>query len=208
MKDLKENQKVRITFKMEDGCEKYLHCSLKSFLGDRIVLNYPAEAVFYAKYLREGEDVKVEIFTPSGVKTFFAVILDAPVEHDFTIEFVEDCENIQRRRYPRVNYKTKLIIQRTRGNVVTNTVDLSAGAVRFESDIRFAEREAVTCMIFFSQQSRSVHCKGIVVKKEHLLQNEYILLFTEINELEKVYIDEFCLKIIEKEDNPKETQAK
>lgn len=196
MGEIRENQKTKLLFKTEDGSEKELDCSVKKFDKDRISLNYPYDAMDYVDYLQEGDEVTVKIFTPLGVRIFDAVVLDSPLEPEFVVEYVENSTNIQRRSYPRINLKTKVIIEREENdNIVTHTIDISGGGIRFFYEGKIYPGEEVGVLLYLPYMIRSVQAIGVIMKNDNLPKNEYVLLFTEISERERDKIIKQCFEI-------------
>jgi len=195
MGEIRENQKAKITFKTVHGCEKEYACSIKKVYADRISLNYPRELFSYADYLQEGDEVNIKIFTPYGIKMFNAMILDSPSRGEFVIESVEDFIEVQRRKYLRMNLNTKIIIQREEENIVTKTIDISGGGVRFTHTGDFQKHETVGCMLYLPMELNSVKAQGIILKGEHLQKDEYVILFTKIEERSRDKIVKTCFDI-------------
>lgn len=195
MGEIKENQRVKLSFKTASGSEKEYECSIKDIFTDRISLNYPRELMSYADCLQEGDEVNVKILTPTGIKMFDAMIIYSPAEGDFVIESVEDFIRIQRRKYLRMDLNTKVIIQRAERNIVTNTLDISGGGIRFIYEGQFRENESVDCMLSIPMELHSVSAHGIILKGEHLPKDEHVLLFTKIDEKSRDKIIKTCFDI-------------
>lgn len=199
MSEISENQKTKLSFKTVNGSEKEFDCEIKKVYNDRISLNFPKELINYAAYLQEGDEVNVKIFTQLGIKIFNAMILNSPLEHDFVIESVENYIEIQRRKYARTDVKTKIIIERGEGdekrNIVTQTLDISGGGVRFLYEDRFAERETVSCYLYLPMELHSVKATGMILKDQHLPKDEHVLLFTKIEEKDRDKIIKKCFEI-------------
>lgn len=200
MNKISINQNVEVCFKIADGSEIKLSCSVKNILEDRIYLNFPAEIFSYTNYLTEGDEVNVKIFTPFGIKIFDAIILHSPLERNFVIEFVEDYIEVQRRKYLRAPLKTKIIIERAnKNNIITHSLDMSAGGVRFFYEGTFAENEFVKAYLYFNKMSRSIQLRGIILKAQHLPRNEHVVLFTHIDEFEREIINKRCITLTTKD---------
>jgi c-di-GMP-binding flagellar brake protein YcgR len=196
MSEIKEEQLVKLFFKAADGSEKELDCSIKKIYKDRLSINFPKEIIYYTDYLQEGEEVTAKIFTPSGIKIFDAIILNSPLEPEFIIEFVENYIEVQRRKYLRADLETKVIIERSeKGNIVTRTLDIGGGGVRFLFDGNFDYKETVNCLLYLPMYLSSIKATGIIIKDEHLGAKEYVLVFTKIDERERDKIIKKCIEI-------------
>lgn len=196
MSEIKQEQKAKLTFKTADNSEKEFDCFIKDVQKDRLSLRFPEEILAYADYLEEGNELPVKIFTPSGVKAFDAVILNSPLESEFVIEFVENHIEIQRREYLRVELETKLIIERIENtNIITRTLDIGGGGLKFFYEGSFKPDEIVGCLLYLPYQIHSVKAQGIIKESPYLNKNEHILLFSKIDENERARIVKQCFDI-------------
>lgn len=194
MGEIREDQQTKLFFKVAGDSEKELECSIKKVYADRISLNFPKDIIDYVDYLQEGDEVNVKIFTPSGIKMFDAIILNSPLEPEFIIEFVEDYLEIQRRQYLRMEFSTKILIERARSNIVTHTYDIGGGGLRFFYEGSLENKEIVNCRLFLPDMP-SVPFQGIIIKEKHLKENEYVLMFTKIEENDRDKIIKKCFEL-------------
>ncbi|HNW26507.1 MAG TPA: PilZ domain-containing protein [Candidatus Gastranaerophilaceae bacterium] len=196
MGEVRRNQKIQISFKTNDGTEKIFECKIKELYSDRLMLDYPKDIVFYAEYLSEGEEIYVKIFTPAGIRAYNALILDSPLSENFIIEYVDSNIQIQRRAYARAPLKTKIIIERfDEPNIVTHTVDIGGGGIRFYFDGHFNRNELVNCRLYLPLQMTSVKAQGHIIEKPHLQTGEHVILFNKINEFDRDKIIKKCFEI-------------
>lgn len=194
MGEIRENQQTKLFFKVADGSEKELNCTIKEIYSDRISLNFPEEVNNYSDYLQEGDEVSVKIFTPAGIKAFDAVILNSPLDNDFVIEFVEDYLEIQRRMYLRIEFEAKVLIVKGKINIVTHTLDIGGGGIRFYYEGLLENKETVICHLFLPEFP-TINAQGIIVKEAHLKKNEYVMVFTKIEEKDRDKIIKKCFEL-------------
>lgn len=196
MGEIKENQKVKLSFITAGGYKQEIDCLIKEVFSDRISLDFPDEILDFAESLEEGSELMVKVFTPSGVKVFDSIVLYSPLEHDFVIEYAEIEKEIQRREYTRVLLETKVVIQRRagKGNIVTNTVDVSGGGIKFYYDGGFEPEEEVNVALFLPQ-SKAVQARGIIIYNQKLAATEHVLYFTDIDESDRDRIVKVCFDI-------------
>lgn len=193
---IREDQKAKLSFIMADNSEKELDCLIKNIYNDRLSLTFPKETLSYAQYLQEGNEVPVKIFTPSGIRMFDAMILNSPLESEFVIEYVEDSIQIQRREYSRCHLETKIIIERKEAdNLVTHTLDIGGGGIRFFFEGNFSQNEEVGCRLYLPLQVASIVARGHIVTKPHLLPGQHILLFDKISEVDRDRIVKKCFEL-------------
>lgn len=196
MSELNENQAIKLFFKVADGSETSLECTVKHVYKDRVSLNFPPETMYYVDFLQEGDEVEVKIFTPLGIKMFNAIILNSPLEYDFVIEFVENFIEIQRRKYLRADLETKIIIERAENqNIVTHTIDIGGGGIRFFYEGVFKHNETVQCMLYLPMYLNSIKATGIIMREGVQKENEHVLVFTKIEEPERDKIIKKCLEL-------------
>lgn len=191
---IRENQLVKLFFKVAEGSEKELNCTIKKIYKDRIALVPPEETIDYVDYLQEGDDVSVKIFTPAGIKAYDAIVLNSPLENEFVIEFVENYIEIQRRKYLRMDYEAKVLVQVGFTKVVTQTIDIGGGGIRFASETPFEPNQTVTCHLFLPD-SPTIQAQGIIIKEKHLKENEYVIFFTKITENDRTKILQKCFAL-------------
>lgn len=194
---IRENQLTKLFFKTDDNSEQELNCSIKKVYNDRISLNFPKEIENYADYLEEGDDVNVKIFTPAGIKMYDAIILDSPMEGEFTIEFVEDyIKEIQRRKYIRADLNTKVILERgEKGNIVTHTFDIGGGGIRFYCNVPLEKGETIGSRLYLPKEIHSIVARGVILKEANMKPDEYVMMYTKIDERDRDKVIKQCLEI-------------
>lgn|SRR5574344_547116 len=195
MGDVRKNQKVELIFKTADGSEKTLTCKVKSFNTDRISLNFPAIVSEYSKYLDEGSDVKVKIYTPLGLNMFDAIIISSPTEPEFEVEYVENSLQIQRRNYLRVPVTVKIVLEREHQNpIIAKTIDLSGGGARFYYEGDIEDGEPVKLSLYIPDM-RLIQANGVIINKEFMKENEHVVYFKTIDEETRSRIIKKCFEI-------------
>lgn len=195
MGEIRKGQKVKLLVNTEEGLKKEFDCFIKGVYEDRLSLDFPQELLEYSDYLEEGEDIPVKIFTPLGVKSFNAAILDSPYEEDFTIEYVESTNDLQRREYVRVPFTAKVFIEtQDKRTVIAYTMDISGGGLKFLSEEEFEPQEQVKITIYMPDD-RSLQVKGVIIPNQYIPVNEHVLSFTEINEKDRDRIIKKCFEI-------------
>lgn len=196
MSEIAEGQKVKLSFRMADGSEKEFDCFINKVQKDRLYLDFSQEIFAYGEYLEEGTELPVRIFTPSGIRFFNTIVLNSPSESEFIIEYVENYTHIQRRAYGRARLKTKIIIERfEKTNVVTHTIDISGGGVKFVYEGVFKPDEPVGFLLYLPFEARSIKAKGIILKNEHLPHDQHVLFFTDISERDRDIVIKKCFEI-------------
>lgn len=195
MREIRKNQKAKISIILDNDSEKDFECYVKEVHSDRIYLDYPGEILKYGEYMQEGSILPVKIYTPSGIKMYDAIVLNSPLDSDFVIEYVEDYVHVQRRKYPRVILETKVIIERETENIVTKTIDVGGGGIRFLSNKKLNYNEKVRCMLYLPMHLESIKAEGTIIQAPHLPQGQYIMSFEKIFERDRDKILKKCFEL-------------
>lgn len=197
MKDLKSGQKVKLEFKTNLGEPKQIICDIAEAYKDRLKLKVSEEILNCAKYLLEGESVSASIYTSSGIEVMESIILNSPLEESFEIEYNENFKKIQRRNYVRVDAKVKVILQNSNELVVGTTVDVGGGGIRFEATkppLPIIDN-FYNAKIMLSEDEPSIQASGTVVRKNHFVPDEFLLIFEKISEQERNRVIKKCIQI-------------
>ena len=196
MSEIREDQKAKLSFQLPDNSYKELDCFVKGVYSDRLSLSFPKEMMSYANYLQEGEEIPIKIFTSAGVRMFNAMILSSPLEPEFVVEYDENNLPVQRREYTRALLETKIIIERLNAeNIVTHTLDIGGGGVRFYYEGKFEPSELVSCRLYLPFILASVKAQGHITQKTNLERNEHVVLFSEITDNERDKIVKKCFEL-------------
>lgn len=186
MSEIKEKQKAKLAIKLPDNSLKEFDCSVKEVFDDRLLLNFPQEVFNYMTYLEEGQELPVKVFTPTGVQAFNSIVLNSPMESDFVIEYALDHVKIQRREYLRAAVEAKIIIERfDNDNVAGLTIDISGGGIRFSCNGQIDSGEMVKCVLYLPQEVNSIKATGLIIKNEYMPEDQYVMVFSEIDEKDR-----------------------
>jgi len=138
LEDLEKGQSVKIKFKISPIKYHELTCPIKAVEQDRIGLGFPDEEMEVAKYLYEGREVEVLIYTDRGIYLFDSIVIDSPSEFAFTIELPQDKSKIQRREYIRIPLRTEFTLTKFGHTLKTQTINIGGGGLRFKADSELA----------------------------------------------------------------------
>lgn len=190
---IKKGLLTRLKIILEDNSTHEWECAVEDIDSDRLILAVPKENPEFMSLFTEGTEVSVGIYSSSGVSFFDSIIINSDPDSDFVIEYLCDCPKIDRRKYKRAYFETKALIERLTGqNILTTTIDIGGGSYRFISDTPFRENEWVNTRLRIPMEKISVRVAGTIIKKPHLLDNEYILLFNQLNMDDREMIIQSC----------------
>lgn len=192
---IKKGLKVQIEF--ESGFEKKsrIDCFITNFEEDRLDLMFPASKEEFIPYLTEGTEIKAFIYTFGGIQVLDSIVLNSPLDEDFTIEYHENTQTIQRRKYLRVPLNTEIFITLPEGNKKSETLDVSGGGIRFACGETLEDKKIYNGSLRLDKYESLIFFTGIVYKKSFLKPDEYVIEFTEIDEKNREKIIKKCVEL-------------
>lgn len=194
MAAIKKGLKVQIEFESGFGKKSRIDCYILDYEDDRIELMYPASKEEFIPYLSEGTELKAFIYTFGGIQVLDSIVLNSPLE-DFTIEYHEDTQIIQRRKYLRVPLITELFITLPEGNKKSETLDVSGGGIRFAFGETLENQKVYNGSLRLEKYEPLIFFTGIVSKKSFFKPDEYVIEFTEIDENSREKIIKKCVEV-------------
>ena len=118
------------------------------------------------------------------------------------IEFNEENQVIQRRKYLRMPYITDLYLQLEEGNIKVNTLDIGGGGVRFLFEKTLQDSQKINAQLRYAPYEPLIKLQGMILKKNFYKPNEYVLEFMQIKEEDRDKIIKKCIDL-EREQNKK-----
>ena len=188
---IKKGLKVQVEFNI--GSKKNI---LDTYIlepdSDRLTLSFPDSKREFAPYLREGVEIKVFLYTFTGIIVVNSVVYDSPFDGYFVVEFNEENHIIQRRKYLRMPYLTDFFLQHNDINIKTTTADIGGGGIRFNSDYPFVANMVLNVQLRLNPYEPLIKAEGTIIKKNFYRQNEFVLEFTKIDEKDRDKIIQKC----------------
>ncbi len=194
MKIVKSGQKVQLEFYTSPSEKMQIMCRIKFVDKDRLTLSYPDQIMRFCEFLTEGTEIRAFVFTEANIQILDSIVITAPNEDAFEIEYPEDYRTIQRRAYIRENLSYKIIIQTDSSTNSGLTKDMGGGGFRFVSEEQIQENSYIAVWISIDESMPSVKCHGKVSRKAHFKPNEYLMEFTEISEKDRNIIIKKCIE--------------
>lgn len=177
------------------GTKTRIDCYIVEPEGDRLTISYPESKAEFIPYLTEGTEIKIFVYSFTGIIIVDSIVYDAPFDGRMVIEFNEQHQVIQRRQYLRMPYITDLFIGKEDINIRANTVDIGGGGVRFLSEEPLKEMQEVKAQLRLAQFEPMIKIEGLILKKNFYKQNEYVLEFMQISEDNRNRIIQKCVQI-------------
>jgi c-di-GMP-binding flagellar brake protein YcgR len=140
--------------------------SLLDIQDGKILVYAPAEDAEAFDWVRQGQKVRIVITRPNGLWSFFPTVGQFVLKGSprFWLKLPEDIEHIQRRKHVRVKYtfplqltiETRLLpnqpvlpnkplpIAKPTAHLLLQSIDISAGGIRFKATTPFATGQLVT----------------------------------------------------------------
>lgn len=184
------------------GSRNRIDCYILEPEFDRLTISFPESKSEFIPYLTEGSELKAFIYTFTGIIIIDSIVYDAPFEGKMVIEFNEEHQIIQRRKYLRMPYITDLYLETEEGNHRTDTIDIGGGGVRFVSEKCFKNEESIKAHLRLAQFEPMLKVEGLILKKNFYKPNEYVLEFMQIDESDRDKIIQKCIHL-EREQNKK-----
>jgi len=195
MNKLEIGHTARLMFKISKIRSVNVTCCIKWLENDRIGLVLPEDQFDLAEYLYEGKELHVVAYTDFGIYNFDSVVIDSPYNHDFVIEFPEDSERIQRRGYVRMPLNLKLILEKGNNRIVTQTINISGGGIRFKVDEKLGVSEIWRFSIYLPKWKEYASGFGKVLYNINTLKNVVsVIKFTDIQESHRNKIIKICFE--------------
>ncbi|OGI01770.1 MAG: hypothetical protein A2104_09520 [Candidatus Melainabacteria bacterium GWF2_32_7] len=206
MEELKKGQKLKIKFNISSIRSYEITCLIKGIEDDRINLIYPENDLCFAKYLHEGKEVEVVIYSDKGIYVFDSMVIDSPFSIDFVIEFPEEKTKVQRREYIRAPIRADFTLKKGEYSVNSETINIGGGGVRFLTDKEFKISDKWKFTLNLSNYNVLVSGIGEIlysIKQENKIVS--VIKFSEIEESARNKIIKICF---EEEANGLRTRSK
>ncbi|MDD3236869.1 MAG: PilZ domain-containing protein [Candidatus Gastranaerophilales bacterium] len=194
MNTLLTGQKVQIEFSTSSTEKMQIVCRIAKIEKDRLTLEYPDKIMRFAEFLAEGTEIRAFVYTGSNIQVLDSIIITAPYEEAFEIEYPDDYITIQRRAYVREFLNCKIILQNDTMTTTGVSKDLGGGGFRFISKDKLPNNSYMSVWINLDDDAPSIKCHGKVSQKPHYKKDEYLVEFTEISENDRNRIIKECIR--------------
>lgn len=187
-------QRVRIGVETSEGQILQFFCYIKQVWSDRLKLIFAQSKQQFAQYLQEGSVVRLSIYTPSGILLMESMVISAPVDCEFEVEYTKSSKHIQRRKYVRAQVNYRLILEQNGKTFTALSEDIGGGGIRFVCDSNLATAH-VSGKLYIPDSTKSISFAGQIFVKPGFKQNEYLVTFDEISEDGRNKIIQKCLQL-------------
>jgi len=201
MEELEVSQKVKIIYKISSIRSEEVNCSVKWFEHDRIGMNFPENKKDLSKYLIEGKEIEVLIYTDKGIFVFDSVVIDSPFDPDFVVEIPEEKTQIQRREYVRIPVNQNIILMNADETIRARTINISGGGIRFRSSRDFRVQETWDFVLPLLRNNNTVEGSGKIlynIKHQNFSLRGVsiisVIKFTNIEEKDRNKIIKMCFE--------------
>lgn len=202
MSKIAKDTKVQIEFLTESKRRVFLDCYVMNSEKDRLVMRFPPKGNEFLPYLTEGAPIKAFIYTYTGIWIINSMIIEAPEDNIITVEFKEEHQVIQRRKYFRIFYQTEFVVEVGAKEILAKTVDISGGGVRFLSSQTIKTGEQYNAILTLTPGEKPIPLIGRIFRKDPSKLEEYVFEYTAIIEKEREKIIQKCI-FLERERNKK-----
>jgi c-di-GMP-binding flagellar brake protein YcgR len=195
MKELRSGLKVKLKFDISPVRSYEISCTIKWVESDRISLIYPSDRQELMKFLFEGKEVEVVIYSDKGIFIFDSIVMDSPFGTDFIIELPEEKTKIQRREYIRSPIKLDFFLSKDNQMVKTHSVNVGGGGIRFCCAKEFPITDIWNFAFRLPSEVKPIKGSGEILYS--IRQNQVVtsvIKFTEIGETERNKIIKACFE--------------
>lgn len=192
---ISKGHRAKIKFAISAIRHEEVICHVNYAESDRICLNYPAMAKEIGKYLIEGKEVEVLVYTDNGIYIFDSIVINSPFESEFVVELPEESTKIQRRKYVRAPIVTNFVLIGTDVRIDTSTINIGGGGVRFKTDRELAANSMWKFQLTLPQWTDSIKGSGKVlytIRQEGEMIS--IISFTDVSESDRSKIIKVCFE--------------
>lgn len=190
-----KDQTVKISFDISSVRQEEILCKIKEVESDRISLTFPPECMDIARYLIEGNDVEVLIYTDSGIYIFDSIVINSPLDEEFVVELPEASDKIQRRKYVRAPIATRIDVISKTSRIKTTTVNIGGGGMRFYSPRVLPPDSEWDFLLYLPQWDEPIRGTGSIlysVRKDK--DTVTIMRFDDILESDRSKIIKVCFE--------------
>ena len=203
MKKVKIGQKVRVGIETKDGQILQLYTRISDIDFDRITLEYTPDKDKFAQFLYEGADIRLSVYTRSGILLMHSIVIEPPENNKFIVEFSSRIKKIQRRSQVRVKVHYRLVLNQIGTTFTALTEDISGNGVKFISDAYIHPSE-IDGKLFIPEFKEPIKFTGSIVLTKRFARNEYLVLFNKIEEDDRKKIIKKCFELSVKHSDDEE----
>ena len=192
---IKSGQEAIVVFDTENQKHE-INCVVKNIYKDRISLTPPKGYMEFVNFLREGQEIEVKLISAGGLEVFSSIIINSPLEAEFVVEYIDETVEIQRRQFPRVKAKEKIIVLKIYGeeDKETHTIDIGGGGIRFYSDEFIEPGQIMDFKAYLPFQEDPITFSGEIMDNSNLPKDNYVVIFTDIEVEDRNKILKACFR--------------
>lgn len=191
MKEAKRGQIVII----KNPKFKELEGLIETVEDDRLKIYYSKEFESYAWALSEGDEIIVQVHTPSGIKTMNSLVMYAPsTDGELIIENAQAIPMGQKREYVRAAAEFRFFIKIGERLIGATAKDISAGGIKFVPDEPVLDiNDEVEVKLLEEDFGKELIIKSVII---NIMGEKFIAKYTQINDYERDKISGFCIKTL------------
>lgn len=192
MNSFQIGETVKIEFEESVLDTKQIECKIIGVSMDVITLDFADVSPYYFQYLYEGREIKLFLYSLTGIDIFDSMILTSPIDGKFEVEFPPVSKNIQRRQSVRATKELKMLILVANMLTPAMSVDISGNGVRFFIEVPLEFGAKYNGALFLPEKIK-IPFVGSIIKVIKSNRYEYILEFSNLKEHDRDKIIKFCL---------------
>ena len=196
LREFKIGQNAKIKYNISSIQSIEVNCSIINAEDDRIYLTFPDNNQELAELFYEGQEIVVDLKTRNGMRKYKSIVIDSPLEGDFSVEYYEDPSKIQRRQYVRVDRTCDLMLYHGKDVIKTKTINISGGGLRFIAKQNFVLGDEWEFSLYLPKLHFPVKGTGEIIYMIHQ-ENSYsysVIDFRSIKEMDRNRIMRACFE--------------
>ena len=158
-------------------------CSVEKVFDDRLHLVLPQYFMRYVEFLQVGKKLTAKAFSKFGTIDFNTVVIESPLEENFTIEM--DYNSIRLTSgddLAVINAIENIDVITKEETLKLKTFELSSEHVKFYSDKKLTVDEEVQCVLKLPKNYGIINFKAIIYEIDPIYENEHTAVFTTMTE--------------------------
>ena len=177
-----EGQKLTLFIKKDSSIVE-MTCSIETVFEDRLNIALPQYFMRYIAFLQVGQHLTAKAFSKMGTIDFNTMIINSPLEDQFTIEL--DYNSIKltpSEEQPVIKAVDYLDIYRDEEVLRVKTFEISTEFLRFVSNKTFIIGESLNGVLILPKNYGIIKFKATITEIDPIYDNEFTAEFVTLSE--------------------------
>lgn len=182
---LKSGQKLTLYFQKAENLVG-ITCTISEVFSDRITIELPPYFMRYVEFLEVGCRLTVKVFSKLGTIDFNTVVIDSPLEDNFSVEIDKNAMKLTPgEEIPVINAIEPLNISIEEVTIKANTFEISTQYLKFSCQNEFHLNDVFDCELILPNDCGIIRFRGSVVYVDPVYDNEYKITYLNMVESDR-----------------------